>query len=99
MDNIIYYINPSGGLYIGDMRPGDRAATSEEITAHYGTPEENAAAARRAQVLARLAEIDAASIRPLRAIAQSEAVQGDHDRLAALDAEAAELRAELAGLG
>jgi hypothetical protein len=48
--------------------------------------------------LARLAEIDAASIRPLRAIAQGEAVQADHDKLTALDAEAAELRAELAGL-
>ncbi|MDR1489936.1 MAG: hypothetical protein LBS65_05540 [Desulfovibrio sp.] len=31
-------------------------------------------------------------------IANGEAVQADHDKLAALDAEAAELRAELAGL-
>jgi hypothetical protein len=53
---------------------------------------------RRAAILARLAEIDTASIRPLRAIAQEEATQADHDRLAALDAEAAELREELAGL-
>jgi hypothetical protein len=54
---------------------------------------------RRAEILARLAEIDAASVRPLRAIAQGEAVQADHDKLAALDAEAAALRAELAALG
>jgi hypothetical protein len=61
------------------------------------TPEQ-LAAQRKAEILARLAEIDAASIRPLRAIAQGEAVQADHDKLAALDAEAAELRVELAGL-
>jgi hypothetical protein len=60
---------------------------------------EELAAARRAKILARLAEIDAVSIRPLRAIAQGEATQADRDKLAALDAEAAELRAELAGLG
>ncbi|MDR2800412.1 MAG: hypothetical protein LBB52_03990 [Desulfovibrio sp.] len=53
---------------------------------------------RRTEILARLAEIDAASIRPLRASAQDEAVQADHDKLAALDAEAATLRTELAGL-
>ena len=53
---------------------------------------------RRAEILARLAEIDAASIRPLRAIADSTAVQADHDKLAALDSEAAELRTELVGL-
>jgi hypothetical protein len=56
------------------------------------------AAQRRAAITARLAEIDAASIRPLRAIAQGAATQDDHDKLAALDAEAAELRQELAGL-
>ncbi|MDR1489841.1 MAG: hypothetical protein LBS65_05050 [Desulfovibrio sp.] len=52
---------------------------------------------RRTEILARLAEIDDTSVRPLRAIAQGEAVQADHDKLAALDAEAAELRTELAG--
>jgi hypothetical protein len=46
----------------------------------------------------RLAEIDAASVRPLRAIAQGETVQADHDKLTELDAEAAGLRVELAGL-
>jgi hypothetical protein len=33
-----------------------------------------------------------------RSTAQGEVVQADHDRLSALDAEAAALRAELAGL-
>jgi hypothetical protein len=53
---------------------------------------------RRAAILAQLTEIDAASVRPLRAIVQEEAIQADHDKLADLDAEAAELRTELAGL-
>jgi hypothetical protein len=53
---------------------------------------------RRSEILARLAEIDAAGIRPMRAIAEGEAVQADHAKLAALDGEAAELRTELAGL-
>ena len=43
-------------------------------------------------------EIDAASVRPLRAIANGDATQDDREKLAALDAEAASLRAELAGL-
>ena len=53
---------------------------------------------RREEILARLAEIDAASVRPLRAIAKGEAEQADLGRLAALDGEAADLRQELAGL-
>jgi hypothetical protein len=61
------------------------------------TPEQ-LAAMRRAEIFARLAEIDAASVRPLRAIANGDDVQADHTKLTALDAEAAELRAELAGL-
>ena len=61
------------------------------------TPEERNAQ-RRAEILARLKEIDADSVRPLRAIANNEAVQADRDKLAALDAEAVTLRQELAGL-
>jgi hypothetical protein len=53
---------------------------------------------RKAAILVRLAEIDATSVRPLRAIAQGDAVQADHDRLAALDAEASGLREELTAL-
>jgi hypothetical protein len=84
-------------------------ATDKEIVRGYDgrlyfageEPEPDAAylaAQRKAEILARLAEIDAASIRSLRAIAQGEAVQADHTKLAALDSEAADLRAELAGL-
>jgi hypothetical protein len=56
------------------------------------------AAKRRAEILARLAEIDAASVRPLRAIAEGNATDFDRQKLAALDSEAATLRTELAGL-
>jgi hypothetical protein len=56
-------------------------------------------AAKREEILARLAEIDAASIRPLRAVADGTAVQADTAKLAELDSEAAALRAQLAGLG
>lgn len=59
---------------------------------------EDQAAQRRARIMARLAEIDAASVRPLRALVRGEAVQADTDKLATLDAEAEELRAELAAL-
>jgi len=50
-------------------------------------------------IVGRLYEIDAATVRPLRAIAAGTAGQFDHDKLAALNAEAAALRAELATLG
>ena len=54
----------------------------------------------RAEVIrARLAVIDAESIRALRAVARGRAVKADTDKLDALDTEAAALRAELAGLG
>jgi hypothetical protein len=61
------------------------------------TPEETARL-RKAEILARLAAIDLASIRPLRAVADGNATSFDTGKLASLDAEAAELRAELAGL-
>jgi hypothetical protein len=61
------------------------------------TPED-IAAARRAEILGRLSSIDRESVRPLRAIADGTGTEYDADKLAALDAEAAMLRAELAGL-
>jgi hypothetical protein len=45
-----------------------------------------------------LAEIDALSVRPLRAIAQDEATEYDREKLTVLDAEAEPLRTELATL-
>lgn len=57
-----------------------------------------AAEARRVEIAARLTAIDAASARPLRALATNAATQADLDRLTALESEAASLRAELATL-
>jgi hypothetical protein len=110
----IKYTDTTGKTLVAHLAPGVTPAQAaqamgladgawQEITAGQAaqlqqpTPEE-IAAARKAEILARLAEIDAASVRPLRAIAQGDAVQADHDKLAALDNEAAELRAELVGL-
>jgi hypothetical protein len=65
------------------------------------TPEELAEAAKQwrlAEIAARLAKIDLASVRPLRAIAQGAATDFDGEKLAALEAEAAALRAERAVL-
>ncbi len=55
-------------------------------------------AQRIAEIKARLQEIDAASIRPLRAKAAGTATAADEARYTELEREAAELRAELAGL-
>lgn len=53
---------------------------------------------RRPGIIAALAAIDAASARPLRAIAAGTATQADNDRLTELEAQAAALRAEMASL-
>jgi hypothetical protein len=88
---------------VADLPPGTdyTLVTEHEAAAWWAANQSPEALAehRRAAIQARLVAIDAASVRPLRAIAQDEAVQADHDRLAALDAEAAELRLELAGMG
>jgi hypothetical protein len=52
----------------------------------------------RARIMGRLAEIDRESIRPLRAAAEGAAAEFDHQKLAALESEAAQLRGQLAGL-
>lgn len=53
---------------------------------------------RKTEMLARLSAIDLESLRPLRAIAQGVATDYDSEKLATLEAEAVELRAELASL-
>jgi hypothetical protein len=97
------YYSPQGNIEIWEGKP-EGYFTPEEWESVHPAPEPDPpttaelAAQRKMEILSRLAATDAASIRPLRAIAQGEAVQADHDKLAALDAEAADLRAELAGL-
>jgi hypothetical protein len=53
---------------------------------------------RKDEIMWELERIDRDSIRPMRAIADGTAGDFDRDKLAQLDARAAELRAELAGL-
>ena len=53
---------------------------------------------RAAEIARRFAEIDRERIRPLAAIAAGAAEDEDRNKLAALEKEAAELRAELSGL-
>lgn len=55
-------------------------------------------AERALEIHARLAQIDSESVRPLRAINAGTQTQFDTDRLAELDAEAEQLRQELASL-
>ena len=51
-----------------------------------------------AKLQGELATLDMRSIRALRAVAKGSAAQADHDKLAALETEAADKRAELAAL-
>jgi hypothetical protein len=53
---------------------------------------------RRQEIRDRLLAIDAESVRPLRAIVKDEATDFDRTKLAELEAEAAQLRQELAAL-
>jgi hypothetical protein len=55
-------------------------------------------AERRAEIISRLSAIDTESVRPLRAVADGTATDFDRQKLAALEAEAAELRTELTAL-
>ncbi|MGE4528147.1 MAG: hypothetical protein AB7D00_07245 [Rhodospirillaceae bacterium] len=68
----------------------ERAAVAAVLASH------NPAAASPIDPLVRLAEIDAACIRPLRAIAAGTATEEDRTRLADLEDEATTLRATLA---
>lgn len=52
MDDIIYYVNSSGDLYMGDMLPGDRTATWEEVCNRLGHPYSNACALALARIKA-----------------------------------------------
>ena len=54
--------------------------------------------ARRRAILDRLQALDAESTRPLRSVLAGTHTQADLDKIAALEAEAAGLRAELAAL-
>ncbi|MBO6103278.1 MAG: hypothetical protein J6P03_08520 [Opitutales bacterium] len=93
------YYSPTGRCEIWDTPPAGYKTEEEWAALHppppppppEPTPEEIAAQAA-AEKQARFAAIDAASVRPLRAIAAGTATEYDREKLAALEAEAAELR-------
>lgn len=85
-----------------DTKNNAQPMTAEEIADLAADRAAHAASRGSADALAvidrRLAAIDVEAIRPLRAIAIGAGTQFDTDKLAALEAEAAALRAERAGL-
>jgi hypothetical protein len=83
-----------------DGQPGGVEYLRDTIRFYgYGLGELAGPEERKAAILARLAEIDLLSIRPLRAVADGSATDFDKQKLAALDSEATEQRAELAEMG
>ena len=71
-------------FYVGDCRPGDRAATSEEVTAYNL---KQATEAKKTEILAELNLIDKKTIRPMS--------EGETERITELRVQAAKLRDEL----
>lgn len=106
----MYFKDQNGGLHFlsdedianGGMKflpPGCVEITDEEADAIRAAQLAEAfGTTRPVEIKARLAQIDLDSVRPLRAILANTATQQDSDKLAALDAEAESLRAELAAL-
>ena len=67
--------------------------TAEQLAADQAAKEQQAA---RAALLAELAAIDTATVRPLRAVLAGSGTDADKERLAELEAKAEEIRAKLA---
>ncbi len=80
----------------GDIRAVTVVEMTEAEYAAMTTP--SASEILRAEIVAELAAIDTASLRPLRAVAAGTATQFDTDKLAQFETKAAALRAELAAL-
>ena len=54
-----YYMDGENRIYTGDMQPGDRKATEEDIRARFGDPLENARTAKLAEISAAFAAAEA----------------------------------------
>lgn len=89
------YIAWDGSYHEGDALPGDRPATASEVAARLAA---SAKAESQCRILSRLTAIDAEAIRPLRAIAAGTGTEDDMAKIAALEAEAESLRAQLAAM-
>lgn len=75
---------------------GLTALTDDEISLlEEKRKNEEAATIQLSSISARLAEIDLLTLRPLRAVSAGTDTKADHDKLAALEAEAVQLRGEL----
>lgn len=85
-----------GAIIPPDPANADYAAYLAWVAAG-GVPDPIAAADTRATLLDRLDRLDAQSVRPLRAVAAGTATDEDRAKLAAIEAEAVTLRAQLAG--
>lgn len=102
-----YFKNAEGAVYAFEadgsqdefIPAGLVLMSAEEVAAHLRVNTPTQEDLRRAEIMAELAAIDAASARPLRAILVGSSTDDDRERLAELDQQAAVLRAELSALG
>jgi hypothetical protein len=98
------YFSPTGNPEAWEEKPSGYFTPEEWAHTHpvpQPTPEELAEAAKQrrlSEIAARLAEIDLASVRPLRTIAQGVAAAFDREKLATLEEEAETLREERTAL-
>lgn len=96
------FVAKDGTFYGGDCQPGDRAATAEEMEAY---AQAKSKAARKAEIIAELFEIDKASARPARELVAaliggaSAITDIAKEKIRVYNARADELRSELSGLG
>lgn len=103
-----YYLSPTHGPHVGDpIYPDDQEHPAEGFdqvaAAWYAGAEDRELARQRddriAAARSRLAALDAAAVRPLRAVVAGTATDADHTRLAEIEAEAQKLREALAKEG
>lgn len=80
------------------LLPAGCVQVTDEEVASIGASSVNHAEVRKAQIAARLSEIDLLSVRPLRSMQSGSASEFDVKKLNALDQEAVSLRAELAAI-
>lgn len=80
------------------IEPQWQELTADQLATELAPTAEQVKAAGIAKIEARLKEIDALSIRPLRAVAAGTAEQFDTDKLKALEAEREQLALDLAAL-
>ncbi len=103
---MIHFQNEAGEVFAYESEedrqkfgaPGLVLMTAAEVASHIEQSQPSRTEIRKAELLAELAAIDAASARPLRAILVGSATEEDRTRLTELDEQAAALRAELATL-